>query len=199
MSARIDIVNYALSILGEKAIESLEDNLPQARVMKRFYYLARDAELEGAEWTFATKRFLPAASSTPPPWGWQYAFPIPSEIIRVIQVDRNWVTVSNFSASALERDPVPHEVEGREILCDQDVIYCKGIRRIEDEGIYSPLFAEAFGARLAVLGALPLTESAKVQQLALTIYAGLIKDAKSRDGMQNSTRRIRNKSFSRVR
>ena len=67
MSARIDICNVALvSMLGANSINSLDDDSDEARAMKFCYYIARDAVLEDANWTFATKRFQPAENADPP-------------------------------------------------------------------------------------------------------------------------------------
>ena len=189
MTARIDIVNMSLNMLGANAITSLEDDAPEAKVMKNIYYISRDATLEDADWSFATKRFMPAKSTTAPAWGWANAFPIPSDIVRVTQVDRNDYT------NGMHRNQADHEVEGREILTNEDAIFCKGIRRIDDEGIYSPLFNEAFAYKLAAQACLALTESNTKMQTMAALYVEAIKRAKIRDGQQSTTRRVRNKTL----
>lgn len=205
MSIRIDVCNFALTVLGESPIVSIEDNSDRARTLEALYYIARDAVLEEAEWTFATRRFQPAVSSTEPEWGWLYAFPIPSDILRVTRVDRNWTGGVGFNYGGEQQDnPVDHEVEyvngvGRAILCNEDEIFCKGVRKIEDEGIFSPLFVEAFGCKLAYLAADAITASNTKTQIALTLYTDAIAKAKTRDGMQNTTRRMRNRTLSRRR
>jgi len=191
--------------LGESEINSIEDDSDKARTLKTFYYIARDATLEIAEWTFATRRFLPAKSTTAPEWGWSALFPIPSDIIRLTQVDKNWTESGGYAYGVQQdRNPVDHVVEyvegvGRAILCNEDEIFCKGVRRIEDEGIYSPLFVEAFACKLAYLAALPITESNQKQQAMMGLFGQASKDAKSRDGMQNTTRRMRNRTLSNAR
>ena len=187
-------MNRALVELGATPITSLEDDSPEAKVMKILYYGSRDAVLEEAEWTWATRRFLPAKSTSQPEWGWESEFPIPSDILRVTQVDRN-----GYIGAGMNRNPADHEVEGRKILCNEDVIYCKGIRRVDDEGIYSPLFAEAFEYKLATKACLPLTESNTKMQTMAGLYVDAIAKAKSRDGMQSTTRRMRNQTLSRAR
>ena len=185
MSVRIDIVNNALNLLGADSIVSIEDHAPEAQVMKNFYYIARDAVMEEAEWSFATKRFVPAKETAAPEWGWASAFTIPSNILRVTRVDRY-----DFD-QGVDRRPAEYEVEGNLILCNEDEIFCKGIRRMEDEGGYSPLFAEAFGYKLAVKAALAITESNTKMQLMAGLYTESIAKAKARDGMQGTTRRFR--------
>ena len=196
MSARVDIANFALGFLGEGAINSLEDDSDKARTLKTFYYIARDAVLEDANWTFATKRFQPARNATDPPFQWGASFTIPSDIMRVTFVLRSF-GVGNLLPYTYYDFPeeinAAHVIEGNEILTNDDPIYCLGIRYMEDEGAYSPLFIEAFAAKLAYLSALSIGSSIEKQNQALAFHTGLIKSAKSRDGMQNTTRRFRNR------
>ena len=181
MSIRIDVCNFALTVLGENRITSIEDESDRAETLEAIYYIARDSVLEEAEWTFATRRFLPALSSTAPEWGWSNAFPVPSDIVRVTQVDKNWTASGGYIYDVQqERNPVDHVVEyvsgvGRAILCNEEEVFCKGVRRIEDEGIYSPLFVEAFGCKLAYLAADAITASNTKTQIALTLYTDAIR------------------------
>jgi hypothetical protein len=194
MSARIDVVNYALVFLGEKRITSLEDESDEALIMKTLYYIARDAVLEEANWTFATRRFTPAALTEAPEWGWSTAYEIPSDIMRVTRVLRQWSTASlpppdgNYPSEYQSA----HVIEGNQILSNDTPIYCMGVRRMEDEGGYSAQFAEAFSFKLSVLASFPLAASAQKQSAALALYTDAIKRAKTRDNQQNTTRRIRN-------
>jgi len=198
MSENVNIVNYALRLLGAKRITSLEDEQKEAQVMKDMYDIARDAVLEEAEWTFATRRFLPAKETEDPEWGWANSFPVPSDIIRVTTVERLDISGVNIGTD-MNRYPAPHEVEGRKILTNEDVIFCKGLRRIDDEGIYSPLFIEAFAMKLALVSCLTITESKSKLDAMAALYTSTIQKAKSRDGMQSSTRRFRSKTFGKAR
>ena len=204
MSIRVDVCNFALGALGESEINSIEDDSDKARTLKSFYYIARDAVLEEGEWTFATRRFLPAKSTTVPEWGWAFVFVIPTDIIRLAEVDRNMSSLTSLRDTSLPPNPIPHTVEfvngvGEAILCNEDPIFCKGVRRIEDEGIYSPLFVEAFSLKLAYLAALPITSSVQIQQTVMGLYGHAIRTAKPRNGMQGTTRRMRSRSLSRAR
>lgn len=197
MSARIDICNVALvSMLGANSINSLDDDSDEARAMKFCYYIARDAVLEDANWTFATKRFQPAENADPPEFGWTYSYTIPSDIMRVTNVLREAFTVGFFYDTRMpEEYKSAHVVEGNEILSNDNPIYCLGIRTMEDEGNYSPLFEEAFAGKLASLCALTLTAKESKRDFALGLYLDTIKKAKTRDGMQNTTRRMRNNTL----
>ena len=198
MSARIELANFALAMIGEPAITSLDDDSDRARTIKIFYYVARDALLEDANWTFATRRFAPALNAAVPDFGWNFAYTIPSDIVRVVNVLRDWggATLQPYNAYDYpEEYKSAHVIEGNEILSNDNPIYCYGIVTMENEGAYSPLFAEAFAAKLATLCAIPLAASAQKMQLAAGIYVEAIKKAKTRDGMQNTTRRMRNRTL----
>jgi len=190
MSARIDIVNVALGMLSADPITSIEDDAPEALLMKVNYDMARDATLEAYEWTFATRMFVPAASAVAPLWRWAYAYPIPSDIIRVLEVDRG-SPVGAFVSNHMRRDQVDHEVQSGQILTNEGAIYCTGLRRVEDEGIFSSLFAHALAAKLAMLTCFAITQSRTQFEVVTAMYTGAIKEAKSRDGMQGTTRRMR--------
>jgi hypothetical protein len=170
--------------------------------MKTNYYQARDATLEAAEWSFAIKRWKPALSAVVPIAGAAYYYPIPSDILRVLRVDRP-------GANAFGGRSDPHTIDRQEqadwrresdyILTNESSIVCKGIRRIEDEGIFSALFVHAFAAHLAMLAAYPITESDGKFNAMSALYTLKIKEAKSRDGQVGTSKRIRNRTFDRVR
>ena len=202
MSARIDAVNFALAFLGEGAITSLDDDSDKARTMKTFYYIAKDAVLEDANWTFATKRFIPAERETPPVFGWSYSYTIPSDIHRVVAVLRSWggaTLLPYYINDFPEETNAAHVIEGNEILSNDNPIYCYGVRKMEDEGGFSALFVEALAYKLAMLAALSIGSSMQKQQAAMALYAATIKVAKTRDGQQNTTRRLRNRVLQQAR
>jgi len=75
------ICNQALSWLGAGRILSLDDGTELSDLCKDNYEPLRDAVLEEARWTFATKRyeFLPMAEE--PAYGYSTQFLIPTEVL----------------------------------------------------------------------------------------------------------------------
>ena len=200
MTEKVQIANMALSWLGEELITSLEDDNDAARVMKLNYIPARDATLEAHEWSFAIKRFIPPKLAEAPAYGVSYAFGVPSDIIRVLSVDRADSTPSGYDATRIgSREQLDWIMEGGHILANEDAIYCRGIRRVEEEGEFSPLFDQALAGYLAMLGAIPLTASAEIQANMFALYENFIRQAKSRDGLQGRSRRIRARTLQKVR
>lgn len=192
MTERVDIANQALLWLGEDVITGFEDDSVRANIMLVNYIPARDATLEAHEWSFAIERFIPGKLEAKPEFGGLNAFSVPPEILRVLTVDQEHSTpvISNKIGSYEQLDWV---LEGGHILCKEEVIYCRGIRRIEQEGKFSPLFVHALAAKLASLTALALTASAEIQGNMFALYDRFIHEAKSRDGLQGRTKRIRSR------
>jgi hypothetical protein len=199
MTERVDIANLALSWLGESDITSLEDDINRAHQMRINYIPARDATLEAHDWSFAMMRFIPPLNATPPVYGAGQAFDIPANILRIISVDPNDTDRNNFIQPISSAEQIDWVFEDRQVICNQDVIYCRGIRRVEQEGKFSPTFVHALAAKLAFLTAINLTASAEIQANMAGLYAGFIHEAKSRDGLQGRSRRLRNRSLQRVR
>ena len=207
MSAKISVVNMALGMLGEKRITSIEDDSDVARVVNDMYYIVKDATLEAHEWSFAIKEFTPAKLVDPPEWGAQNLFVVPSDIIRVLRVEANrgsplpatGAGIQVTGKSIYRRAEADWQLQSGNIMTDEDSIVCTGIRRIEDEGIFSPLFDLAFAAHLATFLAYALTDSDGKFNAASALYTLKIQEAKSRDGLQGSSKRIRNRSLQNVR
>lgn len=201
MTERVDIANLALSWLGELDITSLEDDLESARQMRINYIPARDATLEAHEWTFATQRFIPGQNAVEPEYGVTYAYEIPPDCLRVTRVEPNRAnaTASPFILDIGTDEQLDWVMEGRQILCNEEVIYCKGIFRITQEGLFSPLFVHAFAAKLAFLTAINLTASPDIQANMLAFYTEFIREAKTRDGLQGRSRRLRQRSLLKAR
>jgi hypothetical protein len=197
---RVDICNMALTWLGETPISSIDDESTRAELCQLNYQATRDATLEAHNWTFALERFIPAKNATPPIYGAGQAFDIPPQILRVVAVDNNESVIDPYSTISINsREQVDWQLEGRQIICNLDVIYARGIRRIEEEGIFSPLFVQAFAAKLAVLLCLPLTASIDKWQAMQAQYEVIMSEAKTRDGIQGRSRRLRNRSLEKSR
>jgi hypothetical protein len=198
----VDIANLALTWLGESPITSLEDDLDSARIMSINYVPARDATLEAHDWSFAMERFIPPLNAVPPVYGASAAFDIPPNILRVIAVDDPKTanpTSGIYTPIINSKEQLDWQFENRQVICNEEVIHCRGIRRIEQEGLFSPNFVQAFAAKLAFLCALPLTSSASIQANMKMIYDEFILIAKSRDGLQGRSKRLRNRTLQKSR
>lgn len=202
MPTKTEIANIALALIGGDLVTDVNvDDSREAQLIRVHYNAARDATLEAQEWSFAIRRFEPPLQVEKPLYEWGNAFLPPAEIIRVLSCDQ--VTVNQFDTAIAANNPKPPQVdwdfENGLILSDEARILARGITNDVNEGMFSPLFVQAFAARLAMMVALPLTQSQQIFQDAGALYSGFIKEAKTRDGMQGRSKRIRNRSLLQVR
>jgi hypothetical protein len=200
LTERIDICNQALSWLGESPITSIDDETTRAHQCKINYAPTRDAVLEAHDWTFAIERFIPAQNVVPPVYGPGIAYDIPPQIIRVIACDNpNNSYDYPFVSKINGREQIDWQLEGDKIICSEAVIHCRGVRRIEEEGRFSPLFVQAFAAKLAFLLAQVVTSDPDIAQNVYAMYDLFIKEAVSRDGIQGRSRQIVNRQLAKSR
>lgn len=147
MASEIDIVNLALSRLGDDAtVASLypPEGSAQAEHAARFYPVARDTLLEMHHWNFATKRAtLAQLAATSPAWSCAYALPGDCMVVlNVIPIDGRDQDAQQFRREIL--------ANGQQIIVtDQPVASIRYQARVSDTTKFSPLFVDALAWLLA--------------------------------------------------
>lgn len=148
MASTISICNQALSKVGADRIVSLQDETAQAKLLNAIFDVKRDAELAARPWTFAIKREMIPASSTPPAFEWRYAYPLPSDYLALVQVGDSFTFYDNSSGEFGGQKTF--EPEGGAILTNEaSPLKIRYIQRITNSGLFPPLFVEALACRLA--------------------------------------------------
>lgn len=172
MASETDICNRALQKIGEARITSIDENSPPARQCKRAFDIVRDAELRKYTWSFAIRRQTLAPSTSTPAHGFTYAFPVPSDFIR-LHPDNE---VDDWAIEAVE------DSEGnlrRMILTnDGDTLKVRYIARIENTQLFDDLFVEVFATILAHEIAEPITNSTAKKRELKEEYRMLVRQAR---------------------
>ena len=83
MASTVDIVNIALTLLGESRITSIDDDVKAAREAKALFDHARDALIGGYNWSFAKARAQLSADATAPVFEYANAFTLPVDCLRI--------------------------------------------------------------------------------------------------------------------
>ena len=170
MSSEVDIVNLALSFLGDDAtVSSLDppEGSAQAEHCARFYPIARDALLQMHAWDIATKR-VTGAARTSETTSWGFAYAKPSNCLQMIAVlppdasdDYVAPNASLFeqtgvsqSLYALQLQTQPYEQETLNdgtpvVYTDQENAQLRYIARVTDATRFSPLFVVALARLVA--------------------------------------------------
>ena len=183
MASEVSIVNMALGFLGANTITALTDNSTEAKLAKTLYADLRDACLEEGDWSFAIRGIIIPKSVDKVPFGAGDIFPLPEYVIRVIEVNENrrpWV------------------LEERKIITE-GICQALCVIQVVNVNMMSPMFRQAFAARLAWDMALPLTNSKTMHDTMFTLFQQKMDFAKANDGMQGTTKKIRSTRFIEVR
>ena len=145
----VGICNSALLKVGAYQISSLSDNTRASNTCAQMYPVLRDEVMRASPWRFALAQIVLATpDGTAPPFGYNAAYDIPANVLRVWQVDTNpWTEIGN------------------QILCEKaDGINCLCIVQNTDPTSWDAQFAEALAFRLASEIALSLVQSVPLKQ-----------------------------------
>ena len=133
-----EICNAALGRLGEAPILSLTDTGATARACALHFKMTRDAVLRSHRWNFACKRGALAEMGTAPLFGWDHAYQLPADFLRVVEVNESEDGAGN-----------PWAVEQDQLLTNDDAVNLVYVYRLEDASKFDPLFNEALACKLA--------------------------------------------------
>lgn len=189
-ASEVDICNRAIQKVGGQPITSLSDSSSSARAVNRCYEMLRDAELRSNNWNFAIKRTSLAASVTAPSWGFSKQYPLPSDFLRLISI-RDHYGVSE-TIGTLGQNEVDYSIESgdgdaRSILTNSSSpIYIRYVARVENTGLFDPLFSEALASKIAMEIVEEITNSNSKKQTLIEEYKMIIKQARYCDSIETA-------------
>lgn len=184
MASDVDLVNRALTKIGAQRITSLSDDIEAARTAASLFDIVRDAELRARNWNFAMARASLAALLTTPAWGFDLEYQLPSDCLRVVQVDE--YLHGNSLTNYREVSEAAYQIEGRKILTNLAApLPIRYVSRVTDTGTWDSAFAEAFACRLAAEMAERLTASLPKRDAAWSEYMRAVKEAARGDSIEN--------------
>lgn len=134
--SEIAICNRGLQKVGENEITSFDDPTREARECKRLYSFARDTLQRMYLWNFCKKRaILPALSDAPNTKEYERQFALPSDFIRLIDIQINDVW----------------SLENNVILTNAEApLYIIYSARVTNTTKFDSLFTESLAAYMAV-------------------------------------------------
>lgn len=171
----VQICNDALQGLKRERIMALTDNSEEAAVCNQAWPSVRDAVLRTHPWNCAMRQAQLHQSATAPTWKWGYAYPLPTDCLRV------WEFVGS------DGNPIRKwEKQGNCLLCNEDApVYISYVRREEDPTLYDALLCDALTARLMVKLAFPLNASVAATQQANAMYEASLREARGVDAKES--------------
>jgi hypothetical protein len=181
MATPTDIVNIALRRIGADRVSSMEnDSSKEARVARDIYDEARRDVLNHHAWNFAIRREQLTASATEPEFGWDYAYPLPDDFVRMVSVHPG----EDDDAT------VPYKLEfqdgdDRVVLCNSNQVYIRYVFDNEDVNTWSASFRDVLAWRLARDFAAALSKSAAAAEGADRALTRALTRSKSIDGIED--------------
>lgn len=183
-SSEVELCNMALDSLGQESILALTDDSNQARACNSRYETARDAVLRAHRWNCATKRAALTELSTAPTWGFNRAFQIPSDFIRLASLD---------DLSVLFR--IEGGDDGRVIVTDDTAVNLLYIYRLELVPLMDEGLKECIAARLAAEIAYKLTGDKQVARDMYSVYKDKLFEAQFLDSVESPIERFEDRTW----
>lgn len=194
MASSIDIANFALTRLGANRITSFSDGTKEAIATNLFYETTRKFCLESYGWSFAIKRTTLAASSTPPAFGYIYAYTLPSDLLTVYQVGEYFPPYSYSTIQNKEQQL--YVIENNEILTNLEApLKLFYVFNNTDTSRYSNAFVRWLSLMLAHECCEEITQSNTKKNLLLQEADFVYKQAVAFDRMQKAPETIEDNSF----
>lgn len=182
MASQVDIINHALTKLGEVRIQDVKEDSKPAREALAVWDLLLESELSLNSWAFAARRASIAALATPPAWGYLYAYEFPQDLLALTYVNgQSVISIADFNGSTA---PI-YKVEGREILTDiagpLQIMYTA---RVTDPDNWDAGFRNAFAIKLAQVLCFSLTQREGKESGLYQEYLAAVQTAKQRAAIQ---------------
>lgn len=170
----LTICNSALSKLGASRISSLAGTSKAALLCNEQYAKLRDEVLTAHPWNFASTRVELSQNATAPTWGYDYAYDLPSDCLRVLGLEEE------------DDTDVAWKVESRQLVTDSTTANILYIKQVADTTKFTPLFAEVLAYRIAMDLAYAITQNMNVQQMMAKLYDDALRKAKSFDAQEGT-------------
>ena len=171
----VQIVNNALVKIGANAILTLTEDSEATRAANLIYEQIRDTCIRDHVWNFAVNRIELAQNSTAPAFEFSYQYNLPSDCLRVLQ---------------MENMDMVYQIEGGKLLTNEGTAKILYLARVEDVNLFDSMFVEALSARIAAELAVTLAESNTLYSNMMEMYNRKIADARSMDAQESGYREI---------
>ena len=149
MATKLGICNSALIKLGQEPITDLADNNKRAKLVNDNYDRIKRKLLRRHNWNFAKKRVKLHADSTTPLYGYAHQFTLPSDFIRMVEIDK---------------PGYEHAIEGSKLLFQGSDVVLMVYIFDADEYLFDSLFEDLMATSLADELCIAMTQSQNLRQ-----------------------------------
>jgi len=183
-----DLLNDALSQIGEVGIGSIDDGTTNANYCKTLYPALRDSILRSHHWNFAMVRVSLAQDVTPPVYEYAYSYTVPSDLLKLVAyAGGNTSTSTIWTADGMRAVQLPFKVEGRKLYSNDGTVWIQYVARVTNPSLWDALFYQTVSTWLASKLAMAITKDArKSSALLKQAMTVLLPMALAVDGQEGS-------------
>jgi hypothetical protein len=175
-----DIANRALFRIGESQIASIDEGSRVSKLCAQILPQITDDILREHRWNCATKRVSLSVDSTAPNHGPKFAYVLPGDFIRLMEVN----------GEQYEESDEFFEIEGQRLVTDSKQCKIRYIARVPVT-MYDPSLTEAVICKLSAELAIPITGKVELQSQGINLYTRAIGKARKDDAIETGSRENR--------
>jgi hypothetical protein len=183
--SQVSLCNKALARIGfGQSIAAITDSSAPARACESMYEDVRQSMLRERPWPFAQRYTTLALVASDPNPEWAYAYRYPASYLKIYRLINETGTIPTsggtiydylgltYTPSNLQQNAwqTGSDTQGLLIYTDLKDAIAVGTWDVDDEGLWDPMFGDAFAWRLAYEIAPRLTKDAGVTDRALQMY-----------------------------
>jgi hypothetical protein len=193
-TSEVDICNIAFTAhLGAKSIQSFQDATKEGLLARTSYDEIRDSVLRAHPWNCATKRAAITPDAAAPAWGFDLAYSLPADYLRVTEVEGETVGIDQYTG-------YKWQIESGKIVTDlTSPLNIKYIYRNTSVGSYDAELVEALSYKLAMTWVEPLIKAANLKEVMHELYRAALSSARGSDGQEGSPRKVESSTWLDVR
>ena len=190
VNSSTDICNLTMDLLSAGTVQDVENpTTPTEELLARWYTLTRKSLLRSHPWNFAAKRAVLAASSTAPAFGYDKAYPVPSDFVRILYLNDTRYQLDVPSVSELFQFENNHILTS-DVFTNDNTVKLVYVSDFKDVARMDPMFIDLLAHEIALRVAYKVTETnTNVERLA-AIRDAAQSMAKAIDGQERPPRRI---------
>lgn len=193
MASRIDIINVALTRLGENRILELDEGTKPAEEVSAVYDSILESELMDNRWGFATKRASIAALAEAPTWGYARKFAVPADCLSVQYVNGQSMTSLDYLRTS---DEAVWKIEGTSIMTNLatplQIIYTA---KVENPDEWDAGFRKVMAIKIAETVCITLTNDKALRDRLSQEYEMAIRTARQNSAIQSPPQELRDSSW----
>jgi hypothetical protein len=193
MTSRVDIINVALTKLGENRILEIDEGTKQAEETSAVYDSILESELMENRWGFATKRASLAALAEAPEWGYARKFALPADCLSVQYVNGQSLVSLDYMRSS---DSTIWKLEGGAILTDLaaplQIIYTA---KIDNPDEWDAGFRKVMSIKIAEIVCVSITNDKSLRDRLTQEYEMSIRTARQQSAIQSPPQDLRDSSW----